>query len=204
MSRVSPALVALFVTAVGCEKAGPVNAPVSSEPGDAGALASRVTARVKHAVCPAPAPMKVDMMLGGSCAADSDCTSGMRPRCVHTPTLVGPGKPKPGPDVRACVADACETDADCAAGQLCFCGVGMVGTNLCDESGCHDDADCGGAPSSCAMDSVSAPLPPSSLPPPLHVPHYCRSAADECTSGTECKSQVCAFDRRKARFACAP
>jgi len=185
---------------VACENAAPVNAPVSSETPDASAAPALTTKNQ----CPVPAPMTVDMMLGGSCSSDADCKIGKRPRCVHTPTLVGPGKPKPGPDVRACVADACETDADCGQGSLCFCGLGTVGTNICDESGCHDDADCGGVAGACATDSVTQPMAPSSLPPPRHVPHYCKTSADECKSGAECKSQVCSFDKKKAHFACAP
>lgn len=84
------------------------------------------------------------MALGGACATDQDCSGPPRlhPRCAHTPTWVGPGKPKPGPMVRACVVDGCADDGDCPSGELCFCGAGVAGTNRCAPSACKVDGDC--------------------------------------------------------------
>jgi hypothetical protein len=115
--------------------------------------------------------------------------------------MVGPGKPKPGPMVRACVADDCYTDSDCERGKLCFCGTGASGSNECGESECHDDADCAGR--ECAEESFP-PMPPSSLPPPRHTPHYCRTAADQCKTASNCREGVaCMFNKDWRRFECA-
>jgi hypothetical protein len=149
--------------------------------------------------CPTPPAMRVDVSLAGSCARDADCTTGIRGRCVEVPTLVGPGKPKPGPMVRACVSDRCVTDADCAKGELCFCGLGFGGTNECGESDCRDDASCPG--STCA-ESEWPPAPPSSLPPPRHVPRHCRAPSrDGCANIAVCpRGSGCGW--RSGRFEC--
>lgn len=114
------------------------------------------------AECPRVASAKVDMLLGGSCASDADCSGGerQRPRCAHTPTLVGPGKPKPGPQVRACVVDACLTDGDCPSGELCFCGAGVAATNRCAPSQCKADGDCSSG-QTCQADPGPPGPPPS-------------------------------------------
>lgn len=200
-SRLSLLPPVALVALLACENASNQPAPVVAANEPAPSAAAAVQRPKAGPACPVQPSMTVDMFLGGSCASDADCKTGKRPRCVHAHTLVGPGKPKPGPDVRACVADACVVDADCAAGELCFCGLGLHGTNVCDQSGCHDDADCGGAEGSCAADT-GPPMPPTSLPQPPHVPHYCRTAKDECRVGADCKYQGCVFDRKQARFVC--
>ena len=154
------------------------------------------------ALCPAPEAFALDLSLGGTCTADADCTiAGFRARCVHVQSFHGPGKPKLGPYVRACVADQCLGDGDCPSGKLCWCGLGATRGNVCIESDCETSADCEGR--ECAEASWPPRMPQPSMAPPLHTPHYCRTAGDGCRTADDCQGGAgCAFSVDHRRYEC--
>lgn len=119
------------------------------------------------------------------CASDADCTKGKSGRCNGLPSNLGP------PD-NSCSYDECTNDADCTAGGVCVCRVGgSYAANLCMNSGCRVDADCGqeycspslvGYTSGCSLMSgnTTVDVPPGS------VGFFCHGPTDGCVNDSDC------------------
>ena len=65
---------------------------------------------------------------GDSCQGDSDCQATPNGRCYAS-----------SPPLTRCIS-TCESDADCASGQICLCDAAV---NHCVSATCTSDADCG-------------------------------------------------------------
>jgi hypothetical protein len=120
-----------------------------------------------------------------SCSSLSECTADyFYVACLHG----------------SCSVDACITDSDCSAGQLCVCanqigGGGAVRLgNECMTTQCRIDSDCGGG-QVCSPSIGSC----SSL-----LGYYCHTATDECLTDTDCcgTTPLCEFDTTKGHWAC--
>jgi hypothetical protein len=99
------------------------------------------------------------------------------------------------------LTDQCSSDSDCGAGDSCACATAFHGnaihTNACIQSDCRIDSDCG----------------PSGLCSPAYGGYcnsftglHCRSAADECTSNSDCCADptrpVCGYAPELGHWTC--
>ncbi|MCB9765837.1 MAG: ferritin-like domain-containing protein [Alphaproteobacteria bacterium] len=107
--------------------------------------------RAQTAVC--DATITADACAGTEdelyCTADADCTDGAYGKCIHglNDFDVGP--------YCGCVY-SCETDADCATGQVCLCGGSVqadVSWSICVPAGCTTNDDC--ASEECGVSSFN-------------------------------------------------
>lgn len=112
--------------------------------------------------------------LAPSCVTDADCAELPNGRCYG-------GQPPFG--ASSCVS-SCETDEDCAADHVCFCG---TTANLCVPSNCKSDADCGG---NLLCASYVIPVNACSSTSAF----ACQLPSDDCTTrcptGQQCKVNV--------------
>jgi hypothetical protein len=135
---------------------------------------------------PPPAgPPPPGVQLDSACRGDADC--GPRAYCVID-TLDGfPGEDE---NYYSCV-NACETDADCPAGEVCDCGSVTMASSfayapvgLC-RSGCARDAECFGvyciAPARASAVDTNV-LGNRDFP----LESHCISPADECRGPEDC------------------
>jgi len=121
-----------------------------------------------------------------ACSADADCAdAGLSGWCLNG----------------QCGADQCLTDGDCPSGQACACASEFRGnafhTNLCIDTGCRVDADCG--PNGVCSESMS-PTPCGSI-----SGFYCHTPDDECNTDADCcqsSAPVCSYQPALGHWAC--
>jgi hypothetical protein len=104
------------------------------------------------------------------------CASGLehRPTAVACPYFEGGWAGETGEAGAGDIGTACQSDSDCATGQLCECqGGGTPGS--CVTAACRVDADCG-ANSLCA----------AALEPGSYDAFLCTSSRDECSTDADC------------------
>lgn len=116
--------------------------------------------------------------------------SGMQPLITRASVSVCPT----GPD------SACEVDANCPNGQVCFCHSSTPGS-VCVPSDCSTDSDCSAGP--CAYTGVTDGDDCSSR----REEFRCVTAADECLTYTDCSkssvpTSVCLFDSKLGHRVC--
>jgi hypothetical protein len=131
-----------------------------------------------------------DSGVPGSCAQDSDCTSGTNGRCV--PNMGGAF-------YLTCSYDQCATDGDCA-GTACVCrpDATSVVANVCasSKSQCRLDSDCG-AGGYCSPSESSDVF---CFSPDLD--YFCHTPADECIDDTDCANGGCNYDPSVKHWKC--
>lgn len=107
-----------------------------------------------------------------ACRTNEECTQGVNGRCSGN-----------GHDGWHCTYDECTTDGDCKGGKVCQCGGGFRADNdVCLESGCRVDADCG--PNGYCSPSLGDCGNYSGV-----AGWFCHSAADECVDDADCASK---------------
>ena len=134
------------------------------------------TFKVGPAACTVPPPSPEACMARdrSGCTADADCASGPNGRCVEE-VLLGPS------DERFCGCQYfCESDSDCADGQVCDCVGGTLG--VCSMSSCaaNEDCDSGLCEHSNFNDGCGA-----------YRGVFCRSEMDMCSTDESCPSRQC-------------
>ena len=184
--------------AMGCSSAttapaGPSQdaAGADSKDAPAGGDAGRVPAAHRAAAEPCPTDTTKADCSGGCAAA---CTDGANGRCMQ------------GIHTCACRYDACVVAADCGPGKSCSCRTKVLdarGSNLCIDSNCDVDADCGSTTTgycSPTFDTVCGPFDGV-------IGWYCHTPKDTCVDDAECtaggKIGYCAFVKAKAHWECA-
>jgi hypothetical protein len=154
--------------------------------------------RPTNAACTAPRPAgdpALPSPSGSTCSSDGDCTQGTNGRCY--PLVGGPPPPKNG-----CSYDACTSDSDCGAGQVCDCRNGASNdANVCFHGNCRVDADCGGeycSPSLTVLSSSCINVPAGS------VGYFCHTRQDTCLNDSDCASTggYCAFSTDSLHWQC--
>jgi len=110
------------------------------------------------------------------------------------------------PTVPACndALPGCSTDADCAAGQDCFCDVSVgqgYATNQCLPSNCRLDSDC--ASGYCSpSDHTGGPGGCGGQ----YDGWYCHVTADECGNDDDCvganESAACMYSKELGHWTC--
>ncbi len=141
--------------------------------------------RVDKAACEVPATPSscMDNSMGG-CASDDECVEKPFGSCqqdmVFGGILIG--------GTCSCVY-GCQTDDDCADGQICRCGGDGLGLYTeCVQAGCTHDSDCppgelcGLSPDICAPGGFLT---------------ACTTPADLCSGDNECANPPCMFDGGK-------
>jgi hypothetical protein len=120
---------------------------------------------------------------GGSCNSASDCTAGQDPRCVGS---------LPSGSC-SCTYDACFSDADCPAGEVCACS-GVYSGNACVGGACRIDADCGvGGFCSPEIEHCTGVV----------LGYFCRTPKDTCVNDADCGDAVhCARDPGTGTWGC--
>ena len=118
-----------------------------------------------------------------------------RPRCNGLPSDLGPPK-------NSRSYDECTNDADCTTGGVCVCRVGgSYAANLCMNSGCRVDVDCGqeycspslvGYTSGCSLRSGNTSI----AVPPGSVGFFADGPADESRTTLNCSEAPGAGDPR--------
>jgi hypothetical protein len=159
---------------------GAIGAPTNHRPDDSQCQASR----------PAGNCSAVGTRYTLSCSSDSDCTDGgANGRCTNNGG---------GPAGCFCAYDACTTDVDCAAGQLCVChdSAYAFGGSTCMPGNCRVDADCG------AGGYCSPSQGPTGCG--LVTGYYCHTAKDRCTNDSDCSGWPCPRSSSDSRWECAP
>ena len=117
--------------------------------------------RASAAACESSLPRaKADLpLVFSACTSDNDCTSAPHGYCAYGACEYG-----------------CVEDAECSAGEACFCGEAI---GKCIPAGCHGDADC---PADLPCTAFQAPgfTTPDTL--------SCQSPLDECVTDAQCNS----------------
>ncbi len=124
-----------------------------------------------------------------SCRLDSDCSGGKDGHCIPASNSTA---------ACACTYDACFSDGDCPAGDLCVCS-GSFSGNTCVKGSCRVDADCGPG------GFCSPVFPVCSRSGPI-TDYACHTPADKCFSDSDCSASpsqpVCAFDSAARVWSC--
>jgi hypothetical protein len=119
------------------------------------------------------------------CVDDFDCKERLNGHCLRNPTVL-----PPNPAVKSlpfCLY-SCETDADCAAGDLCACLPSWYVSNSesvtvavgeCVSASCKIDGDCTGG--AVCVAPISGPCG-GGIPSSFH----CQSPNDECSGSGDC------------------
>jgi hypothetical protein len=129
---------------------------------------------------------------GLMCTADSQCADGGADgRCTASGG---------GPAGCSCTYDACQTDSDCGAGQLCVChgSAYSYGGNACMPGSCRVDSDCGAAGyCSPAHGTTNCGYVSG---------YYCHTPRDLCVNDSDCSStsgaDVCTWSATDNRWEC--
>jgi hypothetical protein len=159
--------------------------------GDDGLIIERVPVeRPDHRVaaidCERERPRnRIYFFVGGSpgsvvCQSHDDCSDGVNGRCQAFGY--------------ECTYDACFTDRDCAAGELCDCAGGLHGSHRClPATDCRVDADC---PSGrfCSPSGSRTCVNLNGV-----VGYFCHTPADDC--GADCPL-ACVFDADIGHWRC--
>lgn len=123
------------------------------------------------------------------CKQDSQCTDGGADgRCI---TSGG------GPAGCYCTYDACRTDTDCSAGELCVChgSAYSYGGNRCMPGNCRVDSDCG-------VGGYCSPAPGTGGCGYV-TGYYCHTHGDLCTNDSDCPGgDVCTWSAAMGRWEC--
>ena len=102
--------------------------------------------------------------------------------------------------------DACLTDSDCGASNVCSCDGATTGYahanigNVCVTSNCRVDADCGSG------GYCIASVDPSSGPFYGIYGYFCRPPGDTCSTDADCvapSNGYCAYDKTVGHFSCS-
>ncbi|NUO54775.1 MAG: hypothetical protein HOV80_38530 [Polyangiaceae bacterium] len=110
----------------------------------------------------------------------------------------------PAPTGNPGYSPPCSSDADCAAGSLCYCGDLMVeaerdaSQGLCVPATCRTDADCGGE------HCIHVDINEMQYEAEFYGEFRCTSAEDECRKGDDCVGahDVCIFDASQGHLIC--
>lgn len=156
--------------------------------------------RASAMTCPSvrpPSSCEGGSFPGGTCTADSDCTTGVNGRCVGN-----------SHDGCRCNYDVCTNDSECMAGGPCECRLasrGAAGANVCLGGNCQVDANCG------AGGYCSPTLGDCGEYGGL-VGYYCHTPADECIDDEDCvgldagfvgQRPYCMYSRQVGRWRCS-
>ncbi|MFZ6184549.1 ferritin-like domain-containing protein [Nannocystis pusilla] len=137
-----------------------------------------------------PSSCPADASPDGECLTDADCTEKPFGSCQLN--MVFGGILAPG-DTCGCVY-GCQTDNDCASGEVCRCaGDGLGLYTECIPATCITDADCPGEICGFAADICE---------PGLFSSH-CTTPADACSGDADCPSPPCVFEDSLQSWACA-
>ena len=94
-------------------------------------------------VCATPQPEATTCapLPGNQCCKSSDCTGSGNPSCYPTQVDCSPLPPNPG---NVCIADECQSDADCTGGHSICTPANVFGVpkRLCLSAYCRTNADC--------------------------------------------------------------
>ncbi|MCY1067131.1 ferritin-like domain-containing protein [Nannocystis sp. RBIL2] len=137
-----------------------------------------------------PTSCPADASPDSECLVDADCTEKPFGSCQLN--MVFGGILAPG-DTCGCVY-GCQTDGDCASGEVCRCaGDGLGLYTECIPATCITDADCPGEICGFAADICE---------PGLFSSH-CTTPEDACSGDSDCPSPPCVFEDSVQSWACA-
>ncbi|MCY1056439.1 ferritin-like domain-containing protein [Nannocystis sp. SCPEA4] len=126
----------------------------------------------------------------GECLVDADCTDKPFGSCQLNQVFGGILAPG---DTCGCVY-GCQTDADCATGEVCRCaGEGLGFFTECVPATCITDADCPGALCGFSPDICE----------PGVFSSNCTTPNDLCAGDGDCDSPPCRFDSDIQAWSCA-
>jgi hypothetical protein len=140
------------------------------------------------------------------CYKDSDCDSGLNPRCYGRSFVVGSSVVADN----ACVSDSCIADSDCGDGGVCDCRDPIWdNANVCFTGNCRTDSDCGpfGYCSPSGLESCRVGFYPSLIANCLceGAGFYCHTPADRCVDDSDCSDAgtiPCAFNAKARAWQC--
>ena len=132
------------------------------------------------------------------CCSSADCVAAGMGSCYAASKLNFCGGAFPIDN--KCVADACQSDADCGAGTLCApAGAFGYPKRFCLTAHCHTDADCAAKPGGACLPIGGNPCCSLNLPAGLGCAY-----PGGCSKDSDCPGGTCTLDMNKGVGVCGP